>query len=81
MPMQSMSTAIENFTVEKKTQILFCRKVDLKRKSFTFRFRKIQGLVLISSCFKAIIKPGFSIKVVLVLKNVLFRTRNETGFL
>ena len=55
--------------------------MDLKRKSFTFRFRKIQGLVLISSCFKAIIKPGFSIKVVLVLKKVLFRTRNETGFL
>ena len=55
--------------------------MDLKRKSFTFRFRKIQGLVPISSCFKAIIKPGFSIKVVLVLKNVLFRTRNETGFL
>lgn len=55
--------------------------MDLKKKSFTFRFRKTQGLVLISSYFKAIIKPGFSIKVVLVLKKVLFRTRNETRFL
>ena len=54
--------------------------MDLKKKSFTFRFRKTQGLVLISSYFKAIIKPGFSIKVVLVLKKYYLEREMKLDF-
>ena len=44
--MQSMSTAIENFTVEKKRRSCFAEKWILKGKALLLDFEKHRGLFL-----------------------------------